>query len=126
VPELAVGVAFPALALEIVRGVLPARAMGDLLLRGHRVDGEAALALGLVDELVEPERLRARAVAAARELGALDATAFELTKLAWRAPQLEHLARTGPAHDARVLEQWCAPATAATIRGYLERTLGRG
>jgi enoyl-CoA hydratase len=60
VPELAVGVAFPALALEIVRGVLPARAMGDLLLRGHRVDGEAALALGLVDELVDADRLRAR------------------------------------------------------------------
>ena len=125
VPELVVGVAFPALALEIVRGVLPARAVGDLLLRGQRVDGEAALALGLVDELVEPERLRARAVAAARELGALDARAFELTKAAWRAPLLEHLARTAGAHDERVLEQWCAPSTAATIRGYLERTLGR-
>jgi enoyl-CoA hydratase len=125
VPELAVGVAFPALALEIVRGVMPARAMGDLLLRGHRVDGDAALALGLVDELVDADRLRARAVAAARELGALDARAFELTKAGWRSPALELLARTAAAHDAAVLEQWCAPATAAAIRGYLERTLGR-
>lgn len=126
VPELAVGVAFPALALEIVRGVLPARAVGDLVLRGQRLDGEAALALGLVEELVEAERLRARAIAAARELGALDARAFELTKAAWRAPALEHLARTAAAHDAAVLEQWCAPSTRDAIAGYLQRTLGRG
>lgn len=124
IPELAVGVAFPALALEIVRGLLPARAVGDLLLRGHRLDGEGALALGLLDELVEPERLRGRAVAAAQELAALDARAFELTKLAWRAPALEQLARGAAAHDAAVLEQWCAPSTRAAIEAYLQRTLG--
>lgn len=125
IPELAVGVAFPALALEIVRGVLPARAVGDLLLRGHRIDGEAAHALGLIDERVDAERLHARSVTAAAELGAFDARAFELTKAAWRAPALEHLARTAAAHDAAVLEQWCAPATAAAIEAYLQRTLGR-
>jgi enoyl-CoA hydratase len=124
IPELAVGVAFPALALEIVRGLLPARAVGDLLLRGHRIDGEGALALGLLDELVEPERLRARAVAAAQELAALDARAFELTKLAWRAPALDQLARSAAAHDAAVREQWCAPSTRAAIAAYLQRTLG--
>lgn len=124
IPELAVGVAFPALALEIVRTVLPARAVGDVLLRGHRVDGEGALALGLLDELVDAERLRARALAIARELGALDARAFELTKAAWRAPAIEHLALAAQAHDAAVLEQWSRPVTRAAIAAYLERTLG--
>ena len=124
VPEVAVGVAFPALALEIVRGVLPVHAMGDLLLRGHRVDGARALELGLVDELVDAERLLDRALAAARELGALDRRAFELTKAGWRAPMLAYLDRSGAAHDAAVLEQWCDPITAEAIRSYLERTIG--
>ncbi|MEV5850561.1 enoyl-CoA hydratase/isomerase family protein [Streptomyces sp. NPDC051985] len=40
----------------------------DLLLSGRRIDGAAALATGLVDELVDPERLRESAVARASTL----------------------------------------------------------
>src|SRR3712207_2763953 len=51
--ELAVGVPFPTSALEIVRHALGPRA-GAVLLGAQTVDRERALALGMVDELVEP------------------------------------------------------------------------
>ena len=124
VPEVLVGVSYPAVALEIVRNAVPPRALVDLVLGGRRATAEQALERGLVDELVEPERLDAKALALAHELGALDRKAFELAKSQLREPTQERLARLSAAHDAQVLEQWCAPTTRAAIEAYLERTIG--
>lgn len=55
------------------------RAM-DLLLTGRIIDAEEALAIGLVDFLVEDEELEARTLALAIELAALPADAVAITK----------------------------------------------
>ncbi|HEY4630418.1 MAG TPA: enoyl-CoA hydratase/isomerase family protein, partial [Blastococcus sp.] len=73
--ELAVGVPFPTTALEIVRHALGSRA-GQVLLGTQTEDGERALALGMVDELTEPDQLLPRAVALAAELAARSPEAY--------------------------------------------------
>ena len=125
VPELVVGVPFPALALEIVRAATSPAHLHELIYRGRHATAEEALARGLVDEVVEPERLLPRSLDAARELAALPPEAFALAKHQLRQPALELLDRHGPALDAEVLRQWLEPQAAERIRAYLERTVGR-
>jgi enoyl-CoA hydratase len=125
VPELVVGLPFPALALEIVRFATPRAHVQELVYRGLRLTVEEALARGVVDEGVESEALLPRALERARELGALPPQAFALAKRQLRLPALELLDRHGGELDEEVLRQWRAPATQERIRAYLERTVGR-
>jgi enoyl-CoA hydratase len=125
VPELAVGLPFPALALEIVRFAAPRAHVQQLVYRGLRLDADAALAHGLVDEQVDPDALLPLALERARELARLPSDAFALAKRQLRLPALELLDRHGPALDEEVLRQWCAPAASERIGAYLDRTVGR-
>jgi enoyl-CoA hydratase/carnithine racemase len=85
---------------------------------------EEALARGLVDELVSPERLLDRACAVAEELAAIPAATLA-TKLAVRRPLIEAAGRQAALTDATVLEQWCRPETLQNVAAYAERTLKR-
>lgn len=117
VTEMAVGLPFPAIALELLRmrvGDAPARPL---------IDGAAtfqagpALACHLIDEAVAAEDLASRSLAAAWRLAALG-PAFRLTK---RQLRLLPLAR---AQDLAVLDAdvdaiWQAPRTPDRIRSYM-------
>lgn len=123
--ELLVGVPFPVAALETVRELLPACHLQDVVYRGRTVVPGEARAIGLVDELVEPGELIERALARAAKLGAIPAPAFALTKRLLRAPLLERIDRYAADVDPEVLENWSRPETLATIRAFLDRTVGR-
>lgn len=125
VPELAVGVPFPALALEIVRNAVPRAHVQELVYRGLRLEGQEALDRGLVDEQVDPEALMSRALERAADLAQRPPEAFALAKRQLRLPALELLDRHGAALDEEVLRQWCDPAARERIRAYLDRTVGR-
>ena len=56
----------------------------QLSLTGELIDGARAHALGLVNDLVPPEQVLARALERARELAALPATAVRVTKQRFR------------------------------------------
>ena len=86
VPELLVGVPFPALPLEIVRATVPARWLQQLVFGGACYAPEEALELGLLDELHDPAELVDQAVERARQLAALPAAAFRCNKLQLRQP----------------------------------------
>lgn len=117
VTEMAVGLPFPAIALELLRmrvGDAPARPL---------IDGAAtfqagpALACHLIDEAVAAGDLASRSLAAARRLAALG-PAFHLTK---RQLRLLPLAR---AQDLAVLDAdvdatWQAPPTLDRIQSYM-------
>ncbi len=124
VPELRVGVPFPAIALEILRFAVPRQHLQGLTYTGRTFTPEEALERGLVDELVAPEGLRARALAAARELAAVPAATFELTKRQLRDPAVARVAALGERIDAEVAAAWSRPETHRVIRDYLDRTLG--
>jgi enoyl-CoA hydratase len=124
VPELLVGVPFPAIALEIVRFAVAPQHLRQLLFRGLTCPSDQALAWGLVDELVDGEVLCECALARARELGAIPAKSFELSKRHARAPVRERLREPSTQQlDADVAQTWNSPETLAAMRRYVEQTL---
>lgn len=124
VPELRVGVPFPALALEIVRFATGEHAR-EVVLTGAVWGPEEARARGLVDEVVPEGELMPRALALAEELASIPAESFRLVKQQMRAPAIQRAADAAHATGARVFEAWCDPEIHATVRAYLERTIGK-
>lgn len=124
VPELRVGVPFPTAALEVVRFVVPPQHVQAVVYGGATYSPDHALAIGLIDEIVEPAELLERAVAAAARLGALPADVFALTKRQLRAPTLAAI-EAGAARDAEVVGMWQDPATLDRVRDYVARTFKR-
>jgi enoyl-CoA hydratase len=126
VPELKVGVPIPALGIEILRTMLVEPHLSSAIYHGKLWQGEECLTAGLVHELVEPERLEARCMELAHELGAAPTAAFALTKGILRLPALDALDR----HGARVREEnlrvWTAPKTLRAVESYIEKTLKKG
>jgi len=121
VPELLVGVPFPTIALEIMRGVARPHELPILLYGGGTFEPEAALGRGLVDRLVDGPTLLDAALTEAGRLAALPGAAFALTKQQLRAGAIASAG--GNAHDALVQRLWEAPDTLARMRTYVERTL---
>jgi enoyl-CoA hydratase/carnithine racemase len=70
----------------------------DLLYTGRRVDGTAAYALGLCDELVSADDVRARAIARAGEIAASAPLAVRSIRNTLRGPVIEQL-RAAMAHE---------------------------
>src|SRR5262245_62644871 len=122
VPELLVGVPFPAAALEVVRFAVPANQVQSLIYTGRTLTARDALGAGLVDEAVAPDILLARAEERARQLALIPPAAFRLTKQSLRAAVLEWM-DAGDVRDQAALEAWTDPQTHAHIREYLRRTL---
>ena len=123
VPELVVGVPFPALPLQIVAARVPDAAFRDLVFTGRTVQVDEAMALGLVDEKCAGETLLDRAIEVANQLAAIPAGAFALTKEAFTTLILDHTACLSDL-NARVVHAWLQPQTYDTIRAHLERTVG--
>ncbi len=123
-PELQVGVAFPPVAVETVRFATPASQLQALVLAGRTFDGATALQAGLVDEAVDADEVVPRAVAVAGELARIPAAPFRLTKEQLRAPSVERIAAAAGS-AAAVRAQWRHGDTAAVIRAYLDRVVGR-
>jgi enoyl-CoA hydratase len=124
VPELVVGVPFPALPLQIVAGRMADGAFRDLVFTGRTVQVDEAVTLGLVDEKCPAEGLLERAIAVANQLAAIPAGAFALTKEAFTSLILDRTACLSDL-NARVVHAWMQPHTYDTIRAYLERTVGK-
>jgi enoyl-CoA hydratase len=126
VPELKVGLPFPAAAVEVLRFALGGRRLQSLVYLGATLSPDEALTAGLVDEVVPPELLGEHAVSLAARLGAMPAESFRLTKQALRRPFVEALERHGQAADEQVLAAWLAPGALEAVRAYLNRTFNRG
>jgi enoyl-CoA hydratase len=122
IPELIVGVPFPALPLQIMAARVANGPLRDLVFSGRTLQADEARAIGLVDEQCAAAVLVERAVEVANRLVAIPPAAFALTKEAFYAPVL---ARAEMLVDlnARVVEAWMQPQTYEAIRKYLERTI---
>jgi enoyl-CoA hydratase len=122
VPELVVGVPFPALPLQIVASRVTDAVFRDLVFTGRTVQADEAVKLGLVDEKCPAESLLERALAVANQLASIPAGAFALTKEAFTTLILDRTACLSDL-NARVVHAWMQPHTYDTIRAYLERTV---
>jgi enoyl-CoA hydratase len=121
VTELLVGVPFPPAAMEIMRCATAPQCFEDVIFSGATYTPPEAVGRGLIHEIVEPDALLDRAVAAAKALAALPPAAFALTKRQTRQPALERM--ESAAIDAVIEQIWTAPETLARIRDYVTRTL---
>ena len=122
-PELLVGVPFPPSVIEIVRFAVPPQHLQMLMYTGKTVPPDEALRLGLVDEVVDPGMLAARATEMANGLAALPPTAFALAKRQLRDRTRGRARHYANELDQAVLEEWSAPETHARIREYLAKTV---
>jgi len=123
--EVRVGVEFPAWPLEIVRFATPPHHFPTLVCTGRTFQPEEALARGLVDELVEPERLIDRACEVAEEMAAIPAAAFTATKRSVRRPLIEAARRQAALEETVMIEKWSSPEVLRNMAEFAARTIGR-
>ena len=124
IPELAVGVPFPALPLQIMSARVADGPLRDLVFTGRTVLIDEAKALGLIDEKCPSGMLMDRATEVALRMAAIPAGAFALTKQAFYTPILERTMQLADM-NARVVDAWLQQHTYDTIRAYLEKTVGK-
>ena len=125
VTELQVGVPFPAMAFEVMRFATAPQYLPDVILSGATFPTDEALKRGLVDEIVEPDQLLERALAAARALAALPPATFAMTKGQIRQSLIDRMAEHGPRVDALAEQIWTSADTIEHVRGFVARTLGK-
>jgi enoyl-CoA hydratase len=124
IPELGVGVPFPALPLQVMAARISDAALRDLVFTARTVQVDEAKSLGLIDDKCPAGMLMDRALEAAQRLAAIPAAAFALTKEAFYAPILERTKALSHL-NARVVDAWMQPHTYETIRAYLDKTIKR-
>ena len=123
IPELQVGVPFPPVALEIMRFATPPQHFQTIVCRAETHEPPAALALGLLDEVVEAGALLDHALAAAERLASIHREMFAMTKREIRRPALERIRALEQTVAREVRAQWLEPETLGRIRDYLDRTI---
>jgi enoyl-CoA hydratase len=122
IPELAVGVPFPALPLQIMAARVADGPLRDLVFTGRTVLIDEAKTIGLIDEKCPAGMLLDRAHEVAQKLSSIPAGAFSLTKEAFYAPILERTQQLA-ATNARVTQAWTEQHTYDTIKSYLDKTI---
>ncbi|MCA8943583.1 MAG: enoyl-CoA hydratase/isomerase family protein [Planctomycetes bacterium] len=125
VTELFVGVPFPAIGLELLRAALAPRAFQDLTLTGRLCGADEAASLGLVHEVVATDGAMPRALELAAHMGSVLPETFALTKRQMRRPLLAALDGGLAAHDEDVAARWRDPEVHATVREFLDATIGK-
>jgi enoyl-CoA hydratase len=123
VPELLVGVPFPAIALAIVRYAIPRQHLQPMIYFGRTIEAAEAKSIGIIDETPTADELLPRAHAIARTLGAIPRDAFRLTKRQLREPYLRDASHIAVASADEIDAVWSSPATHEHIRAYLAKTI---
>jgi enoyl-CoA hydratase/carnithine racemase len=136
--EVQVGIPMPPVILYAMRRLVGARLAERLCVAGLLVPAAEAARIGLVDELVAPEQVVARAIAVAEELVALPPAAmlatrrtaradlcalFDAPAAAARPAETSETAET--AEIEAVLDAWFGAEAQSTMRALVERLAAR-
>jgi enoyl-CoA hydratase len=124
VPELLVGLPFPVAGLEIMRHA-SGPAVDELALTGRRLDAAAAVAMGLVHEIVPMESLLEEAVDRARSLAQIPPLTYRLTKEQLRGDARQRIEAARRAHSEGIVAAWQRDDARAAVAAYLERLAER-
>lgn len=126
VPEVLVGLPFPAGPLEIMRFVVRPPYLAEVVYGGATYEPPDALERGLVDRVEAESALLERSIEEAIDLTRGAAEAFRLTKLQIRHPILENMRSNERAYDDQLRTAWTDPHTLGAIRDYVNRTFKAG
>ena len=108
-------------AVEMLKLAVGARRAETVLFDGAMYPAAEAKGMGLVDEVVAPERLLDEARSAARGLAAHEPAAFASIKRLLRSPTAEAMAAHERDSILEFADIWYAPATRARLREILIR-----
>lgn len=122
--ELAAGVPFPTVPLEIMRHAV-GPGLDAMVFEAGRLAPDQATSIGLVHEIVEPDQLLAEALRRAEGLCAAPADVYALSKHQLHQPARERIDTARPADDPHILKIWSSERTSQTLRNYLA-SLRRG
>ena len=90
--EVPIGIAMPAIYVEIIRYAVGTTAASAATLFGHEFDTAEALRTGFVHAVTTPDRLLADAIAAAERISPDTLEAYAFSKRALQAPAVERVA----------------------------------
>jgi len=113
--EVAVGVRVPGPIAALARHAVGARAAERLCTSAELIEAEAALRLGLVDELVPPDEVVARAVGWCEGQLLLPPTTLANTRALLRAELETAFARLDEAELERFLDEWFGAEAQAAL-----------
>lgn len=121
--ESALGLSMPPHSIELLRYSLPRRVLEKLCYGGQIYPAYKALDMQIVDELIEPERLAARAVEWVHEWTPSAGT-FAANKARLKAHALAAM-ETARAHDGEWLDLWFSDSTQELLAGARASLRGR-
>jgi enoyl-CoA hydratase len=125
-PEVLVGVPFPRVPLDLVVYAVGEQVARKLVIGGQTYDPDAALALGMVDELAEPDGLLGKAVDTAAHLAtSVPADTFAHTKLQLRRHTIERIVNYEIDEDPKAQELWLKRIEDGWMAGYLNAATGK-
>ncbi|MPY82076.1 MAG: enoyl-CoA hydratase/isomerase family protein [Actinophytocola sp.] len=116
--ELAAGVPFPTVPLEIMRHAV-GPATDRLVLTADRLEPTEAAAIGLIHEAVEPDDLLPTALARAAQLATAPPEVYALAKTQLHRPARERIDIGRQLDEGHVHQLWSAPTLQQTLRDYL-------
>jgi enoyl-CoA hydratase len=120
-PELLVGVPFPASIVEIIRFAVPPQHLQMLVYSGRTFTADDALRYGLIDEIAEDAG--ARSTELGRHFATLPAEPLALVKRQLRDKAISRAKHYANELDRDALALWSAPETHERIKAYLASTV---
>ena len=124
-PELAVGVPFPTVALEIMRRRLGSCAL-QVVFSARTYPPSAAQQVGFLDEIVAAADVVPRCQDLARQLAAVPSDTFAVTKRRLWSPVMDAVEHSAAYEDASVADLWCSAPVRSAIAAFVDRTLRKG
>jgi len=122
--EVAIGAAYPKVALEIVRLRLSHQRAAELLLGAALYPASQAIRLGVVDELLPADKIEDTVQRRAARMGAFPREAYVHAKLALAAEAVARVMAEPPEEAARADGIWRTPESLSARAQQLQR-LGR-
>lgn len=119
--EVRVGIPLPQSLHSVLARVVGRRQAERLAVRGLLVPAAEALAIGLVDELVPPEEVVARAIEVARDFLAVPPTAMRRTRELARRDLAMIFESEQRDTWQRFVDDWFSPETQGALRALVER-----
>lgn len=123
--ELAVGVPFPTVALEIMRWRLGDARLGQRVLAMDTVTGTDSVTAGLADETAPRDEVLSRASAVAQGLAQVPPATFRLTKAQLQADVLERIEARRGGWEPQVSDLWSGQDVRTSMEQFVARTLRR-
>lgn len=124
--EVQVGLIVPECIQYALRRLVGTYRAERLLVAGAMVEAEQALAIGMVDELVDVDHVAVRAVAWLDELLKLPGKAMHATRSLARADLVEAIADPARLDLPRFLDEWYAEETQAVLTALVARLRSKG